>query len=122
MSGPERGPTGAGVEGERPVRDQPCRVRVELPTHLRRLAGVTTEVILELGDAPTLGELFQALEKRHPRLRGTIRDHDSGVRRAYMRYFADRKDLSHEPLDAPLPERVATGVEPLRVVGAIAGG
>jgi molybdopterin converting factor small subunit len=97
-------------------------VRVELPTHLRTLAGVHGEVVLTLGPGPTLSDLLDALEARHPRLRGTIRDHDSGMRRAYMRYFADRSDLSHASPHDPLPDRVADGSEVFRVVGAIAGG
>jgi molybdopterin converting factor small subunit len=97
-------------------------VRIELPSHLRTLAGVTGEVAIELGGEATLGALFDALEARYPKLRGTIRDHDTGVRRAYMRYFADRRDLSHEALDTPLPDRVSAGEEVFRVVGAIAGG
>ena len=99
-----------------------ARVRIELPSHLRTLAGVTGEVAIELGGEPTLSALFDALEGRYPKLRGTIRDHGTGVRRAYMRYFADRRDLSHEALDAPLPDRVSEGHEVFRIVGAIAGG
>lgn len=100
-------------------------MRVELPGHLRILAGIGSagEVELDLGSRPpTLRGLFDALEERHPRLRGTIRDRDTGTRRAYMRYFAERADLSHEPPDAPLPPAVASGKAVLRVVGAIAGG
>lgn len=102
--------------------DVGTEVRVELPGHLRTLAGVSGEVAIALGPDPTLGALFDALEARFPKLRGTIRDHDTGLRRAYMRYFADRRDLSHEPLETVLPPRVRQGHEVFRVVGAIAGG
>lgn len=98
------------------------RVRVELPGHLRTLAGAPALVTIDLAGPATLTALFDALEARYPKLRGTIRDQDTGARRAYMRYFAERRDLSHEPLDATLPERVAGGQEVFRVVGAIAGG
>lgn len=101
-----------------------ARITVALPTHLRTLAGVEREVVVVVPGAgePTQRSLFDALEAEHPRLRGTIRDHDSGVRRAYMRYFAGTADLSHDDPDAPLPEAVAAGREVFRVVGAIAGG
>ena len=99
-------------------------IRVALPTHLRTLAGVGREVAVEIdpGRAATARALFDALEARHPRLRGTIRDHDSGERRAYLRFFAGTDDLSHVPADAPLPDDVVRGDEVFRVVGAIAGG
>lgn len=97
-------------------------MRVELPGHLRTLAGAPAIVTLDLGVDPTLAALFDALEARYPRLKGTIRNHETGARRAYMRYFADRRDLSHAPLDEPLPDSVASGQEVFRVVGAIAGG
>lgn len=98
------------------------QVRVELPGHLRTLAGAPGVVTVDLEGAATLASLFDALERRYPKLRGTIRDQATGARRAYMRYFAERRDLSHSPPDAPLPERVASGQEVFRVVGAIAGG
>ena len=99
-------------------------IRVALPTHLRRLAGVEREVRIELhpDSLPTARALFDGLEALYPRLRGTIRHHDTGERRAYMRYFAGREDLSHEAPDAELPAAVVRGDEPFRVVGAIAGG
>ncbi len=101
-------------------------IRVELPAHLRTLAGVSGEVALDLpadGTAPvTLGEALDALEARYPVLRGTIRDHGTGRRRAFVRFFACKEDLSHEAPDYPLPEPVWCGREPLLVIGAIAGG
>ncbi|MBT8404368.1 MAG: hypothetical protein KJP18_10950 [Gemmatimonadetes bacterium] len=99
-------------------------MRVALPTHLRALADVEPEVRVDLPwETPaTARALFDELEARHPRLRGTIRHHDTGERRAYMRFFAGREDLSHEPPDAELPEAVVRGKEAFRVVGAIAGG
>lgn len=101
-----------------------ARIRVALPTHLSALAGVEAETVVEVPrPGPlTARALLDALEARYPSLRGTIRDHDSGNRRPYMRYFAGKADLSHASPDAPLPERVATGDEVFRVLGAIAGG
>ncbi|HUX68569.1 MAG TPA: MoaD/ThiS family protein [Terriglobales bacterium] len=95
---------------------------VELPPHLRTLAGVGAAVELELGGEATLGAALEALEARYPMLRGTLREHDSGRRRAYVRYFAGARDVSHEPPETPLPAAVARGEEPLIVLGAIAGG
>lgn len=97
-------------------------VRIALPTHLRRLAGVEREVPLEVADPATIDDALDVLESRYPVLRGTIRDQASGERRAFIRYFACGRDLSHEPPDAPLPDAVASGEDVLRVVGAIAGG
>lgn len=97
-------------------------IRVRLPVHLRRLAGVDGDVVLELDPPVSLVEVLDALEARHPPLRGTIRDHATGQRRAFVRFFAEQRDLSHDPLDAPLPARVVAGEEPLLVVGAMAGG
>jgi sulfur-carrier protein len=98
-------------------------VRVHLPHHLRTLAGVEDEVRVEVpGDATTIGGVVEALEVLHPVLKGTIREHGGGPRRAYLRYFACGEDLSHEPPDHPLPEPVRRGEEPFQVVGAIAGG
>jgi molybdopterin converting factor small subunit len=97
-------------------------VRVALPAHLRTLAGVADEVQLEVDGPVTQRSVLDALEQRYPVLRGTIRDHVSLQRRAFIRFFACEDDLSHEPLDAPLPERVASGDEPYLIVGAIAGG
>ncbi len=97
-------------------------IRVVLPTHLRRLACVDGEVRLAVSGPPTQRLLLDALEERYPMLRGTIRDHGTGKRRAFVRFFACEQDLSHEPPDAPLPDAVATGAEPFLVVGAMAGG
>lgn len=101
-------------------------IRVGLPAHLRTLAGVGSVVELEVpadGSATvTLGAVLDALEASYPVLRGTIRDHVTGRRRAFVRFFACQEDLSHEPPDTPLPQPVQTGSEPLLVVGAIAGG
>lgn len=97
-------------------------VRVALPTHLRRLAGVDGEVSIEVDDPPTLAGVMDALEARHPVLRGTIRDHGTGRRRAFIRFFASGLDLSHRSPDSSLPAPVVAGEEALRVVGAIAGG
>ena len=97
-------------------------IRVLLPQPLRTLARVEGEVELEVAGAVTQRSVLDALEARHPALRGTIRDHATGARRPYVRFFACEQDLSHDPADAPLPEAVASGQEPFLVVGAIAGG
>ena len=97
-------------------------IRVTLPAHLRTLARVTGEVRLEVPPPVTQRALLDALEARHPVLRGTIREHGSLRRRAFVRYFACREDVSHEPPDAPLPEPVADGREPFVILGALAGG
>lgn len=97
-------------------------VRVKLPTHLRRLAGVDGEVSLDVAGEVTTEAVLGALEARHPVLRGTIRDTVTGRRRAFVRYFACEQDLSHEPPETPLPTRVADGSEPFLVVGSMAGG
>jgi molybdopterin synthase sulfur carrier subunit len=97
-------------------------IRVVLPTHLWRLAGVSREIELQVESPVTLDTVLDALEDRYPVLRGTIRDHVTKERRAFIRFFACGEDLSHLPPDAPLPDEVAMGVEPLRVVGAMAGG
>ncbi len=96
-------------------------VHVVLPAHLRTLAQVHGQVELDVA-ATTQREVLDALEARHPVLRGTIRDPGTGRRRSFVRFFACRLDLSHEPPDAPLPEAVARGDEPFLVVGAMAGG
>jgi hypothetical protein len=97
-------------------------IRVVIPPSLRTLAGVGAEVTLDV-DAPiTQGAVLDALETRYPVLRGTIRDHGTLKRRAFIRYFACGEDLSHDPADTPLPGRVADGTEPFLVIGAIAGG
>ena len=97
-------------------------IRVVLPAHLRTLARVSDELTLEVQGPVTQRSVLDALEDRHPMLRGTLRDYVTGQRRPFVRFFACEQDLSHEPPDAALPEAVASGVEPLLVVGAIAGG
>ena len=97
-------------------------IRVVLPAHLRNLAGVGEEVQLEIAGAVTQRSVLDALEARYPVLRGTIRDHVTLQRRAFIRFFACEEDLSHERMDAPLPGSVANGSEPYLIVGAIAGG
>jgi molybdopterin synthase sulfur carrier subunit len=97
-------------------------IRVELPYHLRNLAHVNGEVQLEVQGPVTQRSVLDALEARYPMLRGTIRDHDTQKRRDFLRFFACQQDLSHESPDAPLPDEVASGKEPLLVIGAIAGG
>ena len=97
-------------------------IRVVLPYHLRNLAKVGSEVQLEVEGMVTQRSVLDALEARYPMLRGTIRDHVTQKRRAFLRFFACLEDLSHESPDAPLPAAVASGAEPYFIVGAIAGG
>ena len=97
-------------------------IRVVLPHHLRTLAGVGREVELEVAGPATLGAVLDALEAQYPMLHGTIRDHVTRQRRAFIRLFACGRDLSHEPSDTPLPAEVLSGAEPFRIVGAMAGG
>lgn len=97
-------------------------IRVILPPHLRTIARVGTEVELEVAGPPTQDAVLDALEAAHPVLRGTIRDHVTRRRRPLVRFFAADRDISHEPPEAPLPEAVATGAEPLLVIGAMSGG
>jgi hypothetical protein len=97
-------------------------VRVRLPTHLRRLARVEGEIQVDVAEPVTLAAVLDAVESRHPALRGAIRDRATGRRRAFVRFFACEEDLSHEPPDTLLPEPVTSGAEPLLVVGAMAGG
>ena len=97
-------------------------VRIVLPFHLKTLAGVTGEVQLEVAPPITQRSVLDALEARYPMLKGTIRDHISQKRRAFLRFFACERDLSNESPDAPLPEAVACGDEPYLVIGALAGG
>jgi hypothetical protein len=97
-------------------------IRVVLPAHLKSLARVTGEVRLEVAGPVTQRLVLDALEARHPVLRGTIRDHQTGRRRGFVRFYACEEDLSNESPDTPLPDRVATGEEPFLVVGAMAGG
>jgi sulfur-carrier protein len=97
-------------------------IRVVLPAHLRTLAHVDGEVELHFEGQVTQRSVLDALEARYPMLRGTIRDHVTQRRRAFVRFFACEQDLSHEPPDAPLPDAVALGAEPFLIVGALAGG
>jgi sulfur-carrier protein len=97
-------------------------IRVVLPYHLRTLAQVGAEVMLDVGGSATQRSVLDALEARYPMLRGTIRDQVTQKRRPMLRFFACEEDLSDEPPDAPLPDAVASGTEPFWVVGAIAGG
>jgi hypothetical protein len=98
-------------------------IRVILPYHLQNLAEVSREVTVQVEEGPaTLGVVLDALEAQYPVLRGTIRDHGTKERRAFIRFFACGEDWSHESTATPLPVEVTTGAEPLRIVGAIAGG
>ena len=97
-------------------------IRVVLPAHLRVLARVNGEVELAVAGQVTQCSVLDALETRYPVLRGTIRDHDGGSRRAFIRFFACEQDLSHDQPDDPLPDAVITGAEPYLIVGAMAGG
>lgn len=99
-------------------------IRVVLPFHLRTLTKTSGEVVVELqpGETATLRTVLDALERRHPVLCGTIRDHGTLERRAFLRFFACEEDLSLQPMDAPLPPAVAAGEAPLLIVGAMAGG
>jgi molybdopterin synthase sulfur carrier subunit len=97
-------------------------IRVILPHHLRTLAQVSGEVVLEVATPVTVKAVLDALEARYPILRGTIRDHGTLQRRPFLRFFACEEDLSHESPDAPLPDTVVNGKEPLLIIGAIAGG
>ena len=97
-------------------------IRVVLPYHLRNLAGVGSEVTLDIEGRVTQRSLLDALETRYPMLRGTIRDHLTQQRRPFLRFFACEEDLTHDSPDAPLPNEVASGKEPFVVMGAIAGG
>lgn len=97
-------------------------IRVMLPYHLRTLARTGAEVRLEVEGPVTQRSVLDALETRYPALRGTIRDHVSQQRRPFLRFFACKEDLSHDSPDKPLPDAVASGTEPFRVIGAIAGG
>jgi len=97
-------------------------IRVVLPQHLRTLAGVDGEVSLDLQDRATQRSVLDALEAEYPVLRGTIRDHGTAKRRDFIRFFACGQDITLEPTDDPLPDEVASGAEPFRVVAAMAGG
>ena len=97
-------------------------IRDVLPAHLRTLAKVDSDLTLEVKGPVTLRSVLDTLEARYPMLQGTIRDHDTLQRRAFLRFFACEEDISHEPPDTPLPEAVASGKEPFFIIGAIAGG
>jgi hypothetical protein len=97
-------------------------IRVILPYHLKRLAQISGEVQLDIEDPITLASALDAIESRYPMLRGTIRDHVTGQRRPFLRFFACEQDFSNESPDIKLPDAISAGVEPLLVVGAIAGG
>jgi len=97
-------------------------IRVTLPPHLRKLAQIDGEVKLDVAGPVSQRTVLDALEARYPMLRGTIRDHVTQRRRAFVRFFACGEDLSHETPDAPLPDAVAKGTEPFMIIGAIAGG
>lgn len=111
--------SGARVGNTTPARSA---IRVVLPAHLRTLAGVGSEVLIDVDGAVTIGSVLDALEAQYPVLEGTIRNHADGRRRPFVRFFACEEDLSHDPPDTPLPDAVAAGAEPLLVVGAMAGG
>jgi sulfur-carrier protein len=98
------------------------QIRVQLPYHLRNLAGVSGEVTLDVPSPVTIRAALDALEARYPALRGTVRDHDTLKRRAFLRFFACQQDLSLESPDTLLPDDVTTGREPFLIIGAIAGG
>jgi hypothetical protein len=97
-------------------------IRVVLPYHLRNLARVDGEVLLEAGERATIGSALDALEARFPVLRGTIRDHGTLKRRAFVRFYACKEDFSLAPPETSLPEAVVSGAEPLLIIGAMAGG
>ena len=97
-------------------------ITVVMPAHLRTLAGVSGDVTIEVDGEVTIRSILDALETQYPMLRGTIREHVSGERRPFLRFFACGEDITHESPDAPLPQEIASGAEPFYVVGAIAGG
>jgi len=97
-------------------------IRVVLPHHLRTLARVGDEIHVDLNGSATVARLLDAIEAKYPMLRGTIRDHVTQERRPFLRFFACAEDYSLEPPDTPLPDAVASGAEPLLIIGAIAGG
>ncbi len=97
-------------------------IRVVIPHHLRRLTNAGKEVQLAVEGPVTVQSVLDALEAEYPMLRGTIREHGTGKRRAFLRFFACEQDLSHQPVDDPLPDAVVTGTEPFLIVGAMAGG
>jgi hypothetical protein len=97
-------------------------IRVIIPYHLKTLSGITGEVQLDVRACVTLRAVLDALESRYPMLRGTVRDHITGKRRDFIRFYACEQDFSNEPPETPLPDKIATGEEPLLIIGAIAGG
>ena len=97
-------------------------IRVVMPEHLRTLAGVSGDVTLEVDGEVTRQSILDALERQYPMLRGTIREHVSGERRPFLRFFACGEDVTHQSPDTPLPKEIASGAEPFYVIGAIAGG
>ena len=97
-------------------------IRVVIPFHLRVMAQISGEVQLDVPNPVTLRSILDALEFRYPMLRGTIRDHTTGKRRDFIRFYACEQDFSNDPPDTALPEKIATGAEPFLVIGAIAGG
>jgi hypothetical protein len=97
-------------------------IRIILPYHLRNLAKIDSEVSLSIDGPVTQRTVVDAIEARYPMLRGTIRDYQTGLRRPLIRFFACEQDISYDPPDTPLPEAIATGKEPLFIIGAIAGG
>ena len=97
-------------------------IRVILPAHLRNIAKSGSEVELEVPGAVTVRSILDALDARYPALRGTLRDYGTGTRRPFVRFFACSEDLSHQPVDTPLPDDIVSGKEPFLIVGAIAGG
>jgi hypothetical protein len=97
-------------------------IRIVIPAHLRTLAGVRGDVTLEIDGAVTRTSILDELEKRYPMLRGTIREHVSGERRPFLRFFACGEDITHQSPNDPLPQEIASGAEPLYILGAIAGG
>jgi hypothetical protein len=97
-------------------------IRVQLPFHLRNLARIEGEVQIEVPEPITIGAVLDAIEKRYPVLRGTIRDHGTLTRRPFVRFFACKEDFSLEPMETKLPEVIVNGTEPFLIIGAIAGG
>ena len=97
-------------------------VKVKLPVHLKTLSQVSAELELDIEGQVTQRSILDALEAQYPMLKGTIRDHNTGERRPYLRFFACQEDISHEPADVPLPQAVATGEETFLIIGAISGG
>lgn len=97
-------------------------IRVRMPAHLRTLAKISGDITLEVEQPITQRTILDALEAKYPALRGTMRDHATKERRPLVRFFACGEDWSHEPMDTPLPEEIANGKEPFRIVGALAGG